>query len=71
MAIPLDNLIEDNRNIYELTAAIIRRAHQIGEVRRAYSSDEHGSIIDEGEKVVSQAIGEILLNEVQFELIDS
>jgi DNA-directed RNA polymerase subunit K/omega len=71
MAIPLDDLIEDDRNIYELTAAIIRRAHQIGEVRRAYSSDEHGSIMDDGDKVVSQAIGEVLLNEVQFEMIDA
>lgn len=71
MAIPLDNLIQDERNIYELTSAIIRRSHQIGEIRRAFSSDEHGSVSEEGDKVVSQAISEILLNEVHFEMIEN
>ncbi|SIQ79364.1 DNA-directed RNA polymerase, subunit K/omega [Alkalispirochaeta americana] len=72
MAIPLDDLIQDDRNIYELTVAAIRRSHQIGEIRRAFSSDEHGSVNDEdGEKVVSQAISEVLLNQVQFEMIEN
>ena len=52
MGIPLDSLLEDDRNIYELTSAIIRRAYQIGEIRRAFSSDEHGSVIEDGDKVV-------------------
>ncbi|TVR70132.1 MAG: DNA-directed RNA polymerase subunit omega [Spirochaetaceae bacterium] len=69
MAIPLDRLMQDDRNIYELTSAIIRRAHQIGEIRRAFSSDEHGSVTEEGEKVVTQAINEIVLDQVHFEMI--
>ncbi len=68
MAIPLDLLLQDDRNVYELTSAIIRRAHQLGEIRRAFSSDEHGSVIEDGDKVVSQAITEILTDEVHFEI---
>jgi DNA-directed RNA polymerase subunit K/omega len=68
MGIPLDSLLEDQRNIYELTSAIIRRAYQIGEIRRAFSSDEHGSVTEEGDKVVSQAIREVLDRDVRFEL---
>lgn len=68
MVIPLDLLLQDDRNVYELTTAIIRRAHQIGEIRRAFSSDEHGSIIEDGDKVVSQAISEILTDTVHFEI---
>jgi DNA-directed RNA polymerase subunit K/omega len=70
MAIPLDSLLEDDRNLYVLTSAIIRRAHQIGEIRRAFSTDEHGSVIEDGDKVVSQAIREIVANEVRFELTE-
>lgn len=70
MGIPLDSLLEDDRNIYELTSAIIRRAHQIGEIRRAFSSDEHGSVSEDGDKVVSQAIREVIENDVRFELTE-
>lgn len=66
--IPLDLLLEDDHNLYELTTAIIKRAHQIGEIRRAFSSDEHGSVSEDGDKVVSQAISEILDHTVQFEI---
>jgi DNA-directed RNA polymerase subunit K/omega len=70
MAIPLDKLLEDSRNVYEVTSAIIRRAHQIGEIRRAFSSDEHGSVNEEGDKVVSQAIAEIIDEDVRFEITE-
>ena len=70
MAIPLDRLLEDNRNVYQVTSAIVRRAHQIGEIRRAFSSDEHGSVNEEGDKVVSQAISEIINEDVRFELTE-
>lgn len=70
MPIPLDQLLQDERNIYELTAAIIRRAHQLGEIRRAFSSNEEGAVTVEGEKVVSQAITEIVGREVGFELLE-
>lgn len=68
MAIPLDRLLEDNRNVYQVTSATIRRAHQIGEIRRAFSSDEHGSVNEEGDKVVSQAIAEVINRDVRFEI---
>lgn len=70
MAIPLDELLQDNRNLYELTSATIRRAHQLGEIRRAFSSDENGAIVedDEQDKVVSTAIAEIITNQVRFEI---
>lgn len=71
MPIPLHLLLEDERNVYKLTTAIIRRAYQIGEIRRAFSSDEHGSVSEDGEKVVSQAIGEILSDEVHFEITEN
>jgi DNA-directed RNA polymerase subunit K/omega len=72
MPIPLDALLQDNRNIYELTSATIRRAHQLGEIRRAFSSDENGAIVedDEQEKVVSQAITEIITDTVRFEITE-
>jgi DNA-directed RNA polymerase subunit K/omega len=70
MAIPLDRLLEDNRNVYQVTSAIVRRAHQIGEIRRAFSSDEHGSVNEEGDKVVSQAISEVINEDVRFELTE-
>ena len=70
MAIPLNRLLEDNINVYQVTAAIVRRAHQIGEIRRAFSSDEHGSVNEEGDKVVSQAISEIINEDVRFELTE-
>lgn len=70
MAIPLDRLLEDSRNVYQVTSAIIRRAHQIGEIRRAFSSDEHGSVNEEGDKVVSQAIAEVINEDVRFEIAE-
>ncbi len=72
MAIPLDVLLQDDRNIYELTSATIRRAHQLGEIRRAFSSDENGAIVEDEQqdKVVSSAIAEIITNTVRFEIAE-
>lgn len=68
MGIPLDLLMDEDRNIYELTVATIRRAHQIGEIRRAFSSAENGAVSEEGDKVVSQAIGETVSLQVKYKL---
>lgn len=70
MSIPLDLLLQEQRNMYEVTAAMIRRAHQVGEIRRAFSVNEHGAVNEDGDKVVSQAIQEILTEEVRFEIGD-
>ena len=66
MSISIDKLLEEPRNIYEVTSAVIRRAAQVGEIRRAFSSDEHGSVSEDGVKVVSQAISEIIDRQVYF-----
>lgn len=71
MPIPLDKLIAEDRNIYQVTTAVIRRAHQLGEIRRAFSANEHGSVTEEGDKVVSRAIEEILEEEVQYRIGES
>ena len=68
MGIPLDLLMSEDRNIYELTVATIRRSHQIGEIRRAFSSSENGAVLEEGDKVVSQAIAETLSLQVKYKL---
>jgi len=70
MGIPLDLLMGEDRNIYVLTVATIRRAHQIGEIRRAFSTVEDGSVPEEGEKVVSQAIAETLTQQVKYKISD-
>ena len=68
--IPMGKLVGTESNIYELTSAIIRRAYQLGEIRRAFNTGEGETVRDtEGaDKVVSQAITELLTGEVRFEL---
>lgn len=61
MIIPLDKLINEDSNIYELTAASIRRAYQI-----SVTGDEELET-NQG-KVVSTAIKQILTREVQFQI---
>jgi DNA-directed RNA polymerase subunit omega len=61
MIIPLERLINEDSNIYELTCASIRRAYQI-----TVTGDEE---LDENEgKVVSTAIKQILTKKVQYQL---
>ncbi len=67
MAIPLDALVGEDRNIYKLTVATIRRAHQIGEIQRAFSTAENGAVLEEDEKVVSQAIEQTITKQVRYD----
>ena len=61
MIIPLDKLIDESSNIYELTTAAIRRAYQI-----TITGDEE---LDENQgKVVSTAVKQILTRKVQYQL---
>jgi DNA-directed RNA polymerase subunit omega len=59
--IPMDKLINEDSNIYELTAASIRRAYQI-----TVTGDEE---LDANQgKVVSTAIKQILTRKVQYQI---
>jgi DNA-directed RNA polymerase subunit omega len=61
MILPLDLLISDSNNVYELTCAAVRRASQI-----TLAGDEE---IDENDgKVVSTAIKQILTKKVEYRL---
>lgn len=59
--LPLDLLIQESENIYEITRAMIRRAYQI-----SVTGDEELEL-NEG-KVVSIAIKQILTKKVQYQL---
>ncbi len=63
MVLPLEQLISNTDNVYELTCAAIRRAAQI-----TLAGDEE---IPENEgKVVSTAIKQILTKKVEYRLED-
>ncbi|MFP4330584.1 MAG: DNA-directed RNA polymerase subunit omega [Alkalispirochaetaceae bacterium] len=65
MPIPLDLLISESANMYEITCASIRRARQLADIQRVY---DDGQETEEGEKVVSEAIREILTRDVQYQI---
>ena len=63
MVLPLDLLMSDSSNLYELTCASIRRASQI-----TLAGDEE---VDENDgRVVSTAIKQILTKKVEYRLED-
>ncbi|MCL2294513.1 MAG: DNA-directed RNA polymerase subunit omega [Spirochaetes bacterium] len=59
MLIPLDKLLERNKNIYELTCASIKRASQLT------LTGERETGIDES-KVVPMALKQILIEKVEY-----
>lgn len=61
MVLPLDLLIQENNNIYELTRASIRRAYQISVTGDEELDQNHG-------KVVSTAIRQVLTRKVQYQI---
>jgi DNA-directed RNA polymerase subunit omega len=61
MILPLDKLISDDSNVYELTCASIRRAAQI-----TLAGDE--DIADKDSKLVSIAIKQVLTKKVEYRL---
>ena len=61
MIIPLDLLVNDESNIYELTNAAVRRSYQI-----TMTGDEE--LEDNNGKVVSTAIRQILTKKVQYQI---
>ncbi len=61
MIIPLDLLVDNSDNVYELTCAAIRRAVQITVTRDEEIEENDG-------KVVSTAIKQVLNRTVQYRL---
>lgn len=58
--IPIDRIIENDYNVYELTTSTIRRAEQLGITKAEEFSREK-------RKIVSEAIKEVVSGEVRFE----
>jgi len=63
MIIPLDTLLREDGNIYEVTCAAIRRAYQI-----TITGDE--DIEKNQGKIVSLAIKQILTKTIQYRLAE-
>ncbi|HDQ13191.1 MAG TPA: DNA-directed RNA polymerase subunit omega [Sediminispirochaeta sp.] len=61
MIIPLDKLIVKDSNVYEMTNAAIKRAHQL-----TITGDEE--IEQNGGKVVSTAIAQVLNKKVEYRI---
>jgi DNA-directed RNA polymerase subunit omega len=61
MIVPLDLLVDSEDNVYEITCASIRRAVQV-----TVTGDEE--IENNGGKVVSTAIKQVLTKTVQYRL---
>lgn len=59
--IPMDKLVNTDKNMYELTNAAIHRAEQIAITGGGDASDDN-----EG-KTISKAISEIVTEEVKYE----
>lgn len=59
MSIPLDLLIDETENIYELTCAMIKRAMQL-------TMAGHEDLEDGQAKVVSTAISQLLTKKVEY-----
>jgi len=60
-SIPLDNLVNTDKNMYELTNAAIHRARQI-------SMTGAEELEAAGGKIVSKAVTEIVTGEVQYNI---
>ena len=59
MPIPLDKLIDTEENVYELTCAAIKEAHNVSE-----SNDKER--IEETEKITSHVLAQILNGDVSY-----
>jgi len=63
MIFPLEQLIEYDKNMYEITCAASRRAFQLSMLRDPDIEDNEG-------KVVSLAAQQVFTNEIEFRLED-
>ena len=69
MIFPLEELIEYDKNMYEITSASSRRAYQLS-MLYAVSDDMTKPWIDENDgKVVSLSARQVFTKEIEFRLI--
>ena len=68
MIFPLKELIEYDKNMYEITAASSRRAFQLAKLYEAGDEDAQYWVDDNDGKVVSVAARELFRGDVEFRL---
>ena len=70
MSIPLDNLIDKDVNVYEMTCVAIKKAENVAAAmaakREVISEDEPVEKKEEEEKVVSQVLTAVLNDEIEY-----
>jgi len=69
MIFPLEELIEYDKNMYEITSAASRRSYQLSMLYAADDDDAKPLIDDNDGKVVSLAARQVFSKEVDFRLI--
>ena len=69
MIFPLEELIEYDKNMYEITAASSRRSYQLSMLYAASDDDARYWIDEHDGKVVSLAAKQVFTKEVEFRLI--
>ena len=68
MIFPLEELIEYDKNMYEITAASSRRSYQLSMLYAVNDDDSKYWIDDNDGKVVSLAARQVFSGEVEFRL---
>ena len=69
MIFPLEELIEYEKNMYEITAAASRRSSQLSMLHAAEDYDVKSWIDENNGKVVSLAARQVFTGELDFKLI--
>ena len=68
MIFPLEELIEYDKNMYEITAASSRRSFQLSMLYAAFDDDAKDWIDENDGKVVSLAARQVFTQEIEFRL---
>jgi len=68
MIFPLQELIEYEKNMYEITAAASRRSYQLSMLHAADDDMSKSWIEDNNGKVVSLAASQVFTGEVEFRM---
>ena len=69
MIFPLEELIEYEKNMYEITAASSRRSYQLSMLHAAEDVDAKPWVDANNGKVVSLAARQVFTGEIEFRLI--
>ena len=68
MIFPIQDLIEYDKNMYEITAAAVRRSYQLSTLYAADEDQTRFWMDDNNGKVVSIAARQVFTGEVEFRL---